>query len=217
MKTPLTDQAYSTHPVLDTQTGRDAILKTEAEAIERRLTPTFNLPPFFFVFDVESIGLHGPAFAVAYVVVSPDGAQHEANCFAVTHEEAMGQISSGYEDDLAWVREHVPFIQTTSNVHDSLRVRFWLAWMNWKAQGAVMVADCAWPVEARFLAWCIDFDVQARKWEGPYPLHDLASIRLSRGLDPLGVDERKKGEFPLHHPLADAKKSARLLLEAITP
>jgi hypothetical protein len=51
--------------------------------------------------------------------------------------------------------------------------------------------------------------------DGPYPLVDVASVRLAAGLDPLGAYDRTAGELPVHNPLADARQSARLLLEAL--
>jgi len=72
-------------------------------------------------------------------------------------------------------------------------------------------------VEARFLIQCIEDDHYAREWWGPYPLIDVASLRMAAGLDPLGTEERIEllGELPEHDPLADARQSARLLVDAI--
>jgi len=83
-----------------------------------------------------------------------------------------------------------------------------------KDKGAVLAADVPWPVEARFLAQCID-DEPGRKWDGPYPLIDIASVRLAAGLDPLASVERLAEELPQHDPLCDARQSGRLLVEAI--
>jgi hypothetical protein len=79
----------------------------------------------------------------------------------------------------------------------------------------MLAADCAWPVEARFLAACVDDQPEQRAWEGPYPLIDIASVRLAAGLDPLATVERLPSEMPAHDPLADARQSARLLIEAL--
>jgi hypothetical protein len=55
----------------------------------------------------------------------------------------------------------------------------------------------------------------AREWGGPYPLHDLASVQLALGLDPLAVNERLPDEMPEHHPLMDDRQSARQLVSAL--
>lgn len=167
-------------------------------------------PPYFFVFDVESVGLHGDAFAVGYVVVSPDGTEHDAGCLHVPPGAARGA-----DTDREWVKRNVqvqgpPTARTLAHLRDA----FWDAWRRWADQGAWMAADVAWPVEARFLARCVD-DANGRDWLGPYPLLDIASVRFARGLDALGTEERREDEQPAHNPLADARQSARLLLEAL--
>ena len=79
-----------------------------------------------------------------------------------------------------------------------------------------MVADCAWPVEAKFLLQCVADDPLGREWGGPYPLHELATLLLAKGYDPVGDYGRKSElELPKHDPLADAMQSARVLHEAM--
>lgn len=164
----------------------------------------------FMVFDVESIGLHGEGFAVAYVVVDSDGNKHEEDVFACPPDRCYGTSKNR-----AWVAENIPPIQVTHAEPDDMRTAFWNRWLSWRACGAVLVADCCWPVEARFLANCVEEDIDSREWQGPYPLHDLASILLAVGKDPLATNERLPDELPVHDPLADARQSARLLLEAL--
>ena len=96
-----------------------------------------------------------------------------------------------------------------------VRGAFWDIWMRWKDHITAMVADCAWPVEVRFLIMCVDDDIGAREWQGPYPLHDLASMLLILGKDPLAVTERLPDELPAHNPLNDARQSARQLIEVL--
>lgn len=166
---------------------------------------------FFMVFDVESVGLHGVGFAVGWVVVSSRGTEVEKG---KAYTPAASQ--PGTPDSHKWVAENVgdlglPVKRTRREVRDA----FWQAWMHWKAQGAVLAADCPWPVEARFLIDCVNDAPEEREWQGPYPLIDVASVRLAVGLDPLGTDSRLADELPVHDPLADARQSARLLLEAL--
>jgi hypothetical protein len=164
----------------------------------------------FMVFDVESVGLHGEGFAVAFVVVTSDGDELDRARFACDPTHALGD-----DDDRRWIAENIPPIPVTHPDPRAVRDAFWSAWEVVKGHGAVLAADCAWPVEARFLAACVDDDPKMRKWGGPYPLHDVATARLAAGLDPLATEERQDGEDPKHDPLADARQSARLFLEAL--
>jgi hypothetical protein len=172
------------------------------------------MPDLFMVFDVESIGLHGEGFAVGWIVVgskNPLG-YVKSGCYCCPPQQAKGT-----DGNRLWVAQNVPVMEPTHASPREVRDAFWAEWVDWKNEGAVLVADCCWPVEARFLAACVDDDPQAREWEGPYPLHDLASVLLALGRDPLATNERMPGELPVHHPLADALQSARLLLDAINP
>jgi hypothetical protein len=179
------------------------------------------IPELFMIFDVESIGLHGEGFAVGYVVVDRTGREEDAGLFHCDPDHATGRPAGR-----AWVAANVPDLagprgraignrpgHRTAPRH--VRDLFWAAWDGWKANGAALAADCPWPVEARFLIACIDDDPIAREWRGPYPLIDVASVRLAAGLDPLGTADRLPDELPAHDPLRDARQSARLLIEAL--
>lgn len=163
----------------------------------------------YFVFDVESIGLHGEGFAVGWVVVDWAGNVNEAGTWACPPELAKGTVA-----DHRWVADHCKFDSFNRENPRHVRDSFWSTWLRWKGCGAVMVADCPWPVEARFLIHCIE-DNPSRQESGPYPLLDVASVRRARGLDPLATLPRLPGELPEHNPLNDARQSARVLLEAL--
>jgi hypothetical protein len=165
----------------------------------------------FFVFEVESIGLHGEGFAVGWVVVNRAGERLGEGCMSCDQVQCRGTAKS-----LAWVRENVPALEVTSPTWRHLLNTFWHEWRHWADRGAVMVDDCAWPVEANFLSACIRLNHDEREWQGPYPLHDLASVLLARGADPLAVTFRQPDELPAHHPLHDARQSARQLIAALT-
>jgi hypothetical protein len=179
-----------------------------------------TLPPYFLVFDVESVGLHGDAFAFGYVVLdTATGAELDSGLVQMD----PGRAPLGLPDDRAWVAEHVmPALGArwgaqggVAETAAHLRGRFWAVWDTWRAHGAWVAADCPWPVEARFLSQCVADHPHQRAGHGPYPLIDVASVRLAAGLDPLGTDERRPDEQPAHNPLADARQSARLLREAL--
>lgn len=96
----------------------------------------------FMVFDVESIGLHGEGFAVAWVVINRDGEKLGEGCMACDPDTCDGAAESRL-----WVFENVPPLEVTSPTKQHLRNTFWHEWRRWADQGAVLVADCAWPVE----------------------------------------------------------------------
>lgn len=166
----------------------------------------------YMVFDVESIGLHGEGFAVGYTVIDavgntagPDGR------YACPPSAAMGG-----DEGRAWVAENCPPIEANCETPRAVRDCFWHDWMAWKEHHAELVADCAWPVEARFLAACVDDEPEneGKPWQGPYPLHELASFMVAAGMDPYATYARLPNE-PEHDPLGDARQSARLLIEAL--
>ena len=171
-------------------------------------------PSLYFVFDVESAGLHGEGFAFGYVVVNQDG-------FVL---EDIGTVfcplPSCGDEDKAWLDENVmPHLQVGVFQRQPstyyLRRVFWERWHKWKSQGAQMVTDCGYPVEANFLSACIADDSANRAWNGPYPLLDLSSVLLAAGRDPVGTFERQPRELPAHNPLCDARQSARVLIETL--
>lgn len=164
----------------------------------------------FMVFDVESIGLHGEGFAVAWVVVNREGERLDEGCIACDPADCAGT-----DESRLWVGEHVPALPVTSPTKQHLRNHFWHEWRSWADQGAVLVADCAWPVEANFLSACVKMNHAEREWQGPYPLHDLASVLLALGADALALTERLPDELPAHHPLMDARQSARQLVACL--
>lgn len=165
----------------------------------------------YFVFDVESVGLHGEGFAVAGGVYLENGAAQWEFRYACPLAEAEGD-----EPDRQWVKENVPVISETHRSPKAMRDAFWVEWEKAKAEGAIMAADCLWPVEAGFVARCVYDDIEDRKWAGPYPFLEISSVLLAAGMDPLANYDRMPSELPKHEPLADARQSARLLSEALS-
>ena len=173
----------------------------------------------YFVFDVESVGLHGEAFAWGYVVIDSEGNEIEQDYAASYGESEWPTPASKSEvEDYEWVKQNV-LPSLTGSTHTSLyqmRETFWEVWSKWRKLGAIMVADCPWPVESNFLSKCIRNDYSRRKWEGPYPLIDVSTALLMAGMNPLGKYERLENELPEHNPTKDARQSARLFLQALT-
>lgn len=164
----------------------------------------------YFVFDVESIGLHGEPYAVGWVVVNRLGDELDSGKIAIDP-----MLAHGESDDRLWCAGNIPPLVVTHMSMKAMLTDFWSQWLKWKAEGAQMLAECGWPVEAKFLAMCIGVEYPKSKWEGPYPFHEIASFMVMAGMDPMGTYDRLEREEPKHDPLADARQSARLLLEAL--
>lgn len=165
----------------------------------------------YLVIDVESIGLHGEGYAVAGVFVETDGSISKEFCLACPPDRA-----EGFANSRKWVADNIPPITVTAITPESLRQQFWMRWDEAKKEGYLLAAECAWPVEARFLIDCIRDNLLIREWAGPYPLHDIASFMEAAGMDPMEKKDRLPDELPVHDPLADVKQSARLLIEALS-
>jgi hypothetical protein len=167
----------------------------------------------YFVFDVESVGLHGEGFAVGIVVVDGDRNILDEHLLACPMTAAK-RVS--YED-AEWCRDNIPEMPQTHECPWQVRKEFLRIWKKWRADGAIMVADCNWPVEARFLNACIDDNPLHLARFGPYPFIDLGSILLAKEVDPLMEFAREPKELPKHNPLYDARQSARVLLNFLHP
>jgi len=172
-----------------------------------------------FVFDVESVGLYGEGFAVAFTVQDSDGNEVESGYIGCP----IGSAEGG-EEDRKWVKANVcPHLpEVTHHSPRAVRYWFWQKLQEWRNEpgGCLFFAECGYPVESSFLAACVQdasiIDPNA-KWKAPYPLHDIASIMFAAGMDPMATYERGPNELPAHNPLADARLSARLLREAMSP
>lgn len=166
----------------------------------------------FFVFDVESVGLHGEGFAVAGGVYLANGAAQWEFCYCCPIDEAKGD-----DEGRKWVKANVPTLHVTHRLPIGIRDAFWADWLKAKSQypEIVMAAECGWPVEARFLCACIDDEPDGRRWQGPYPLQEVAAFMAAAGMNPMETYERTPSETPAHNPLTDARLSARLLSEAL--
>ena len=160
----------------------------------------------YFVFDVESAGLYGDGFAFGYVVVDENGKELDAR-FATSGLDSVKKNLS--ESDREWLEKHTPdeILYPEGDLKLSLD-ELHTAFINSlkKHKGAIFVSDCGYPVEAKWLLEC--------KCE-VYPLHDVATALLLCGKNPTGTYGRNEREQPAHHPLADARQSARIWLECI--
>lgn len=160
----------------------------------------------FFVFDCESVGLHGETFAVGGGVYLENSAVQWEFSMACDPLNCVGN-----DIGLKWVADNCPIVEITHRNPKAVREAFWAIWHQAKADGAIMAADCAWPVESRFLIQCVNDKPKEREWQGPYPLMEIASYLAAAGMDPMKEYDRLPSELPKHNPLCDARQSARML------
>lgn len=163
-----------------------------------------------FSFDVESIGLHGEAFAVGWVLLDANGIVLDSARMAIDPSTVKGAAV-----DRAWVAANIPPIPVTHINGIAMRRDFWTCMQSAKILGAIILGDCVWPVETNFLSACVADDPLTRGWSGPYPLIDVASVIAATGGDPCAVTERLADELPVHDPVADALHSARQYLKLL--
>ncbi len=163
----------------------------------------------FFVFDVESVGLHGEGFAVGGGVFLETGACPWGFEYSCPIDKAQG-----LHMDRAWVKRNLPILKITHPETKDVRMAFWNEWIKAKKSGAIMAADCLWPVEANFISACIKDDAQ-RLVDSPYPFLEIASFLAAAEMDPIGTYDRQPSELPKHNPYCDAMQSARMLATAL--
>jgi hypothetical protein len=175
----------------------------------------FNARSKLLSLDVESNGLHGPAFAVGAVLMSADGKVLDE--FSA-RSEIRGEVDS-------WVKENVlkslKNFPVTHKSAKAMRTAFWEWFKVAKEQADFVLVDNGYPVEARFLLQCQDDNIDERYWDHPYPLLDLAGMLLQVGEKPLTVkakfvqDRIKDEPANRHNPRWDAWVSAHAALKAL--
>ncbi len=109
------------------------------------------------VIDVESIGLHGPAFAVGCVLMTFDGEIELEGLYAIKPDSI---VTSDLLEDYKWIRDNVQISSVDYNCSSpiELRHRFWQIWLSQK-EDTIMAADVNWPVESNFLSDCVNDDL----------------------------------------------------------
>jgi hypothetical protein len=157
-----------------------------------------------FSVDAETDGLYGKVWAIGAAVLDGDDVVHT--------------FGSRLDSDVItnpWVRENVVpavvgHIGRVESREDMLNA-FWRFWLEHR-QGTEAVADFEAPVEAGLFRACVELNVDAREWLGPYPLHELATALFVAGIDP-DIDRRELCKnpsiLPIHNPLGDAVTSGR--------
>src|SRR6186713_319328 len=102
----------------------------------------------YFVFDVESIGLHGEGFAVGGGLYNSDG----TSVFEFLHA-CHPEIADGRKSNRDWVSNNVPDLLKEASNPDvicfttlQVRQKFWEHYTKAKSEGAYIFSECGWPV-----------------------------------------------------------------------
>lgn len=159
-----------------------------------------------FSIDAETDGLYGASFAIG-VTIREDGV-----------EVARFVVRCPYVGTNEWVIKNViPTLSEIPMTHESsvkLEEAFWAFWMTHR-EDAVVIAHMPHPVESGLFRRCVERDIPARQWNGPYPsVHDVATLLLILGEPADSVDayvakyELAVPDGESHNPYYDAVVAA---------
>ena len=177
--------------------------------------------------DVESMGLYGTPFSYGYVLANLDGKVLEERYVfsSKSLSDAIELVSiSDFTQEAksySWVFENVLMVANQPNSDDNIIncfVEDYLTILDkYNNYSIYLLADHPYPVETNFLNSVLlninsNVDIDIMKYS-PYPLLDLANLRMSRGLEP--EFERLDNELPKHHPLMDARQTLRGFLNLV--
>lgn len=181
----------------------------------------FNSNSLFLSFDVESMGLYGEAFSFGYVLGDAKG-QIISSAYVFSETSLIfareaDEMRGGHNID--WIEKNIVSVAgKPTGETASIYTTFWKHYTQLKSKYEFyVVADCPVPVESNFLDNVISTHLVTTNRGNevfnysPYPLLDVCSMRAAVGL-PINFD-RLEDEYPIHHPLADAKQSYRGLIE----
>jgi len=164
-----------------------------------------------FVLDCETDGLYGDCFAVGVFVLSSNG---------LIIDKFSG-ISKIEEITNEWVKENVlSELDGLKKFPTRLEMRnqFWDFWMKYK-DSCIAIADIGVPIESAFFKQCVLDDLENRQWDAPYPLHEIATLLLSKGIDSdinrIKYSEVNTETIKQHNPVDDAYVSGLCWIKAM--
>ncbi len=152
-------------------------------------------------FDVESNGLHGPAFAVGAVLMDASDevlSEFNGRC------PIRGQIDPWVKDNVLPAMKDFPEDYANGL---ALRQAFWQWLLDAKASADFVLVSNGYPVEMRFLIACQEDNLDKRYWQHPFPLIELNSLLFQIGVKSrhrLVADKLKTEEELVHNPRWDA-------------
>lgn len=159
-----------------------------------------------FFLDAESDGLYGELLSIAVLVIDEGGVEIERHYWGIDPKKI--------EVESTWVEEHVlPIMgqyECCENEEEMLN-KFWSVWLSYK-DTAYAIADVGYPVEMGVFQKCIQMNPGERAYSGPYPMIDLSSMLLAKGIDPLTARKKLLGRKleDQHNALRDVEISAEI-------
>lgn len=174
------------------------------------MTP--KIKSVIFSIDAETVGLYGEPFAVGYTVYNAQGVELESNYMSCPSKNAKGTLS-----DREWVEKNVvPHLpkEYDCETPQELCEKVYTTWMDLKRKykDIITIADCGYPVESRLFSRAIENN-EERTFTGPFPLHEVSTALMFAKIKREDYP-RLPNELPEHHPLSDARQSARLFQTA---
>lgn len=151
----------------------------ESGQINNVLEVSNNMNRNLVFIDVESDGLYGSFLTVALVATDIKGNEIERAYYGIKKENM--KITE------PWVQENVvPILGDYENCENETELlqKAWDFWSKYR-ENAYAVCDVGFPVEARFLAACVGLDSKENTFKAPFPLVDISSLLLAKGIDPL--------------------------------
>ena len=169
-----------------------------------------------FSFDCETDGLYGETFAVGVFVLSPEG-------LIIDKFSGISQVEEVTND---WVKENViPNLEGLQKYPTCKQMRnaFWKFWMKHRGTGekslCTAIADFGIPVESGFFKQCVLDDLDNRQWNAPYPLHEVETLLIAKGVEPdtnrIKYSEINPNTVKQHNPVDDALVSGLCWIKAL--
>lgn len=160
---------------------------------------------FLFV-DAETDGLYGSFLSIAVILTDYEGNEIERYYWGINPKTL--QIQS------EWVMQNVVPIMGDYEIcrnEDELLDKFWNVWDK-NRENTFAVADVCYPVESTLFQRCVLHDLEERQMKGPFPLLDLSSMLLAKGIDPLvdRVELSDENGKKMHNALTDVEISVEI-------
>jgi hypothetical protein len=150
-----------------------------------------------FVFDCESISLHGSTFAVGCIVADKKG--NEIDRFELLSLEGKQKACDWVKQNVIPNLEDMPICETDLELRNS----FFDFYIKHK-DTCNIYSDVNFPVETNFLSAVVNDDIKNREWSMPYPLHDIA-MSFDVSIDRCKYYEEKTGKkLRKHNPTDDS-------------
>jgi hypothetical protein len=176
-------------------------------------TPPLSQSTKLLSFDLETNGLHGPAFAVGAVVMDAKGNVIDQFTARVKID---GQVDPAVEEKILPALKDMPI---THKTYKDLRESFWRWYIKTEPEVDYVLVNNGYPVEYRFLLQCQEENLEERYWQHPFPILDLTSLWVQVAPNPA---EKSKyinqlladGGLSRHNPFDDAIVTALAAFKA---